>query len=406
MAFSFFKKSPAPQVETRKPVQPARGGTTSRPPQSTPPPSAPLSVSPSVSPSGGLISLDFISRDPLEGARRMGKGELEVQDVSSGLHPVVEEAAMLFANGEDEAALSALERATFDDLGSSAEQVWSMLFDLCHALGRCDAFEAHALAYAERFERSAPTWPASPSRSAANGPPTLTLSGKLSEASRAMIDQFDRLACKTPLLRLDTARVQDVDEEGARMLTEALVKVRRSGHRVAMINATHLRDLLAPRVIPGTAALPEQWLLYLETLQQLGDEAAFEEFAIQYAVTFEQSPPSWDARWVSATLLPCAPEPAKPIGKQAVALQGEITGARQDAFAVLTAGDHPPGVLKVECCDLKRMDFISAGLLFNVITAVQATGRQPRFVEVRPMIAALFVLIGVAAVAEIQQRHF
>ena len=160
-----------------------------------------------------------------------------------------------------------------------------------------------------------------------------------------MIDQFDRLACKTPLLRLDTARVQDVDEEGARMLTEALVKVRRSGHRVAMINATHLRDLLAPRVIPGTAALPEQWLLYLETLQQLGDEAAFEEFAIQYAVTFEQSPPSWDARWVSATLLPCAPEPAKPIGKQAVALQGEITGARQDAFAVLTAGDHPPGVV-------------------------------------------------------------
>jgi anti-anti-sigma regulatory factor len=406
VAFSFFKKSPAPQVETRKPVQPARGGAASRPPQSTTP-SVPPSTSSNASPSDDPISLDFISRDPLEGARRMGKGELEVQDVASGLHPVVEEAAMLFANGEDEGALSALERATFDDLGSSAEQVWAMLFDLCHALGRCDAFEAHALAFAERFERSAPTWPASPSRGAANGPPTLTLSGKLCEASRAMIDQFDRLACKTPLLRLDTARVQDVDEDGARMLTDALVKVRRSGHRVAMINVTSLRDLLAPRVIAGTAALPEQWLLYLETLQQLGDEAAFEEVAIQYAVTFEQSPPSWDARWVAARLLPSVPEPIKPpAGKPAVALQGEIIGARRDAFAVLTAGDHPLGVLKVECCDLKRMDFISAGLLFNVITAMQATGRQPRFVEVRPMIAALFVLIGVASVAEIQQRHF
>ncbi|MCP6646062.1 hypothetical protein NL493_28350, partial [Klebsiella pneumoniae] len=93
--------------------------------------------------------LDFVSRDPLEGARRAGKGELQVQDVSSGLHPVVEEAAMLFANGDDEAALSTLERATFGDLGSSTEQVWAMLFDLCHALGRVDAFEAHALAYAE-----------------------------------------------------------------------------------------------------------------------------------------------------------------------------------------------------------------------------------------------------------------
>lgn len=336
----------------------------------------------------------------------MGKGELEVQDVCAGLHPVVEEAAMMFANGDDEAALASLERATFDDLGNSAEQVWAMLFDLCHALGRCDAFEAHALAYAERFERSAPMWPTSPSRGAAGGPPTLTLSGKLSAASRAMIDQFDRLGCKTPVLRLDVARVQDVDEDGARMLSEALIKVRRSGHGVAMMNAKALRDLLDPRIQPGKAELPAQWLLYLETLQQLGDESAFEEFAIQYAVTFEQSPPSWDARWVSAVLVPPTAPAPQPAAKASVALLGEITGAKQDAFAVLMSGEHPPGVLKVECCDLKRMDFISAGLLFNVITAVQATGRQPRFVEVRPMVAALFVLIGVAAVAEIQQRHF
>ena len=134
MAFSFFKKTPAPQVETRKPVRPtapaAATATASRPPDSMPASDPPSSA--------GLMSLDFVSRDPLEGARRAGKGELQVQDVSSGLHPVVEEAAMLFANGDDEAALSTLERATFGDLGSSTEQVWAMLFDLCHALGRVD----------------------------------------------------------------------------------------------------------------------------------------------------------------------------------------------------------------------------------------------------------------------------
>jgi ABC-type transporter Mla MlaB component len=402
VAFSFFKKSPAPQVETRKPARPAAGGNAG----AGQPRSAPPSVASGQPSSGGLISLDFISRDPLQGARRTGKGELEVQDVSAGLHPVVEEAAMLFANNEDETALASLERATFDDLGSSAEQVWAMLFDLCHALGRSDAFEAHALAYAERFERSAPTWPASPAKSTPNGPPTLTLSGKLSEASRPMIDQLDRLGCKTRLLRLDVGRLQDADEDGARMLTDALVKIRRGGHAVAMLNAMLLRDLLAPRITPASAAQPAQWLLYLEALQQLGDEAAFEEYAIQYAVTFEQSPPSWDARWVSETLLPAAPEAEAPADTSPIALTGEITGAKQDAFGVLTSGHHPPGVLKVECRDLKRMDFISAGLLFNVITAMQATGCQPRFIDVRPMVAALFVLIGIAAVAEIQQRRF
>jgi anti-anti-sigma regulatory factor len=402
VAFSFFKKTPAPQVETRKPVRPtapaAATATASRPPDSVPASEPPSSA--------GLISLDFVSRDPLEGARRAGKGELQVQDVSSGLHPVVEEAAMLFANGDDEAALSTLERATFGDLGSSTEQVWAMLFDLCHALGRVDAFEAHALAYAERFERSAPAWPASSSRGATSGPPTLTLAGKLTAASRASIEQIDRLCSKAHVVRLDVARLRDVDEDGARMLLDALVALRRRGHGVAMLSATVLRDLLAPRIVPGKAEGPAQWLLYLEALQQLGDEANFEEFAIQYAVTFELSPPSWDARWVSSVLAPVTAEPAPVETNARIALRGEIIGARQDAFAMLQAADLPQGVMKVDCSELRRMDFISAGLLFNVITAVQATGRQPRLVDVRPMVAALLLLIGVAAVAEIQQRRF
>jgi anti-anti-sigma regulatory factor len=398
VAFSFFKKSSAPQVETRKPAQPAGGAH------------APVSRPSSAPPSDGLISLDLISRDPLDGARRMGKGELEVQDVSAGLHPVIEEAAMLFANSDDEAAMRLLERATFDDLGNSTEQVWAMLFDLCHALGRSDAFEAHALAFAERFERSAPAWPASSGNGATSGPPTLTLSGKLCAGSRAVIDQFDRLGCKTPVLRLDVGRMQDVDDDGAGMLLEALVKVRRHGRCVAMINAEHLRNLLAPRVAPGEARGAPQWQLYLEALQQLGDEAVFEDVAIQYAVTFEQSPPSWEGNRVAAVVAPVAVPPASAAkaspGRAKVALSGEIIGAKQDAFAILTSGDHPQGVIKVDCSDLRRMDFISAGLLFNVITAVQATGRQPRLVEVRPMVAALLLLIGVAAVAEIQQRRF
>lgn len=402
VAFSFFKKAPAPQAEARKPARPAT-------PAAIPSAPAPDGVAAAPAPvpvSAGLISLDFVSRDPLDGARRAGMGELQVQDVSSGLHPVVEEAAMLFANGDDEAALSVLERATFDDLGGSAEQIWAMLFDLCHALGRVDAFEAHALAYAERFERSAPTWPASSARGTHAGPPTLTLSGKLTVASRPTLEQIERMCAKAGVVRLEVARLQDVDEEGARLLLDELVVLRRCGHGVAMLNAAVLRDLLAPRVVPGEAKGSSQWLLYLEALQQLGDEANFEEFAIQYAVTFEQSPPSWDARWVSATLAPAAVEPARAEAGGRVSLRGEIVGARQDAFAALQSAELPQGVTKVDCSELCRMDFISAGLLFNVVTAMQATGRQPRLLDVRPMVAALLLLIGVAAVAEIQQRRF
>lgn len=214
------------------------------------------------------------------------------------------------------------------------------------------------------------------------------------------------MCAKVGVVRLEVGRLQDVDEDGARLLLDELVALRRCGKGVAMLNATVLRDLLAPRIVPGEANSPAQWLLYLEALQQLGDEANFEEFAIQYAVTFELSPPSWDGRWVSAMLAPDAAEPERPQHKGQVALRGEIVGARQDAFAALQSAELPQGVTRVDCSELCRMDFISAGLLFNVVTAMQATGRQPRLVDVRPMVAALLLLIGVAAVAEIQQRRF
>lgn len=173
-----------------------------------------------------------------------------------------------------------------------------------------------------------------------------------------------------------------------------------------MLKAEVLRDILAPQVVPGTPEHPALWRLYIEALQQLGDEPNFEEFAIQYAVTFEQSPPSWDARWVASTLLPAEPQTSRDQRATFIALSGEIVGARQDAFSALQSSDLPQGVVKVDCSALCRMDFISAGLLFNVITAMQATGRQPRLVDVRPMVAALLLLLGVAAVAEIQQRRF
>jgi hypothetical protein len=141
-----------------------------------------------------------------------------------------------------------------------------------------------------------------------------------------------------------SSRVQDVDEDGARMLVRGTGQGPAQRTRCCDGQRQALRDLLTPRIMPGKAELPAQWLLYLETLQQLGDEAAFEEFAIQYAVTFEQSPPSWDARWVSAALVPpAAPAPQPKSAKAPVALLGEITGAKQDAFAVLMAGDTPAG---------------------------------------------------------------
>jgi len=39
---------------------------------------------------------------------------------------------------------------------------------------------------------------------------------------------------------------------------------------------------------------PQAWLMLLDLYQHLGMRAEFEEAAVNYAVTFEISPPSWE----------------------------------------------------------------------------------------------------------------
>ena len=50
--------------------------------------------------------------------------------------------------------------------------------------------------------------------------------------------------------------------------------------------------LLAPVAATGDRNNEQAWLLLLELYQQLGDQASFDEAAVNYAITFEVSPPS------------------------------------------------------------------------------------------------------------------
>jgi hypothetical protein len=85
-------------------------------------------------------------------------GHFEIRESSATLHPVVEEAAILFANGQDEAALATLEAAaSAGGLGTAADQVWAMLFDLYQIMGNREVFDKRALEYSMKYEKSPPT---------------------------------------------------------------------------------------------------------------------------------------------------------------------------------------------------------------------------------------------------------
>jgi ABC-type transporter Mla MlaB component len=208
-----------------------------------------------------------------------------------------ERAAQLRADGNFEEACRLLEGAVESGVGEAS--AWEQLLDLYQAMGRREAFEACALEFARRFEKSPPPWrgtgaPAVPAAAGAGKSVSVSLSGTLNARVQGPLQQVLRVCTRNPV-RLDLSRIADADDQGCALLLDALGTCRRCTRVCPLAGAAHFAEVLAARVQPGERANEHIWLLLLEMYQRLGREAEFEEAALNYAITFELSPPSWDA---------------------------------------------------------------------------------------------------------------
>ncbi|MEO8410733.1 MAG: hypothetical protein ABI478_09210, partial [Propionivibrio sp.] len=132
-----------------------------------------------------------------------------------------EEAAVLFANAQDDAAQAALEDAVRAHRGGPGERLWFMLFDLYRVTGKKADFDTLGIDYAKTFEKSPPGWrdksKAKPKiREAAAG--NVLFSGELIGDNDAAFDAIRRSLAKNSRLRLDMSRIKRLDEGGCSRL--------------------------------------------------------------------------------------------------------------------------------------------------------------------------------------------
>jgi ABC-type transporter Mla MlaB component len=179
-----------------------------------------------------------------------------------------------------------------------------------------------------------------------------------------------------------------------------LQQARKAKRDVELLGRDTLGTLVEASVESGRAADKECWLLLLELCQLQGQYEAFEEVAINYAVTFEVSPPSWEVNRVAA------PEPVLQMARSsgssdsldAYVMHGDIKASR---FGDLPAHAEVHDPVLIECAQLTRMDFISAGALLNVLTTIRRSGKQIVFRHPNHLVAELFGIVGLKAVATI-----
>lgn len=399
MVFSFFKKKGDNEA---KPA----GLEVKRPQGATPPPEAAASAK----------SPERAAATPQEasgGVDLLDTSDFRVPDLAPEEVSVLEEVAVLFANEQIDAAAALLESQVLGETRTD-EELWLMLFELYHLKGDRAAFDDLALKFVVAFERSAPIWSATPAP-ADTAPSKQTavcmLPAALTEASaNASLEQLRDQCTKMPTARFDASRLREIDAAGAVALANLLKGLRKGKTAIEWVALPPLIGLLQGRVEAGRAEAVDQpyWTLMLECLQWGGDESAFEAAAIDYAVTYEESPPSWEpprvAPKVSAAKPDVAAENSAANGADSFELPRVITAANDSELDPLLAYGAARQNVIVECNSLERLDFVAGGRLLNLLVQLQQQGKVVHLKRVSHLVAALMRVLGIHEFARISYR--
>ena len=203
----------------------------------------------------------------------------------------------------------------------------------------------------------------------------------------------DALKTKLPL-RVDCSKLLGCDDEIAGRLAELLMSARRQGALIVLEQIEGIIPRLQGRVTVGEATNTRTWLLLLELLQRYGTQEEFELCAIDFAVTFERSPPSWEA--VPLPKLPATKKTAS--ADQAHYLSGEIKGNRfEDLAAVINEEDH----IILDFSAVRSLDFVSAGQLVNRLSKIKDSGRDVIIRSPNHLVAELMAVVGLNKFARI-----
>ncbi len=333
-------------------------------------------------------------------------------------NPVLEEAAILYANGQDLPAVAVLAGAVASD---RSPDTWLMLLELYQSLGKRTEFENLAIDFAVRFETSAPAWSDAQARkprvtAAAPAPrAAIVFRGALDARIVPQLEQLKKLAQRNPVLHLEFEHVDTVDAAGADLILRVFAAFQKSNHEVAISGASQLAERLRAAIEVGRRDPSNAvWMLLLEIYRILGRQAAFEETSIDYCVTFEVSPPSWEpaspkyvvedrATALTPVVVP-VPDVEVALGLDAVALSGELVGKSDADLQRLTLFATTHEHIVVDCARLVRVDFTAAGLLLNWAVGMRGSRKAIEFINVGPLVAALFVVMGLHEVVPIERR--
>lgn len=332
----------------------------------------------------------------------LGMG-IVVEEASGAPQSAVDEAAILYASGQAESA----ERTLKSILDANDRRAWLMLFDLYRIQGREKDFEQQALDYALRFETSPPLWPQVGEGGAESAVPQasaqLELPGLLNQDAAQKLGGGLAECDLQAVVRIDFSRIEMVDETGAADCTRLLEKARKDKRKLQVVGVERLIALLQD-LNRATHSRPVHWLLLMELYQVLGNQDEFENCAVDYAVRFEVSPPSWVAVQ-AAEVVQAAPVATPEPEGDALSLKGEITPANDAAIQQLSQYAASHSEVQIDLAQVTRVDYASVSQFISVLMQCLGSGKTVTLRGHNALIHELFRVMGIDQLAQLIPHH-
>lgn len=333
--------------------------------------------------------------------REMGGGSGIVVEESSGApQSLVDEAAILYASGQSDMA----ERLLKDVVATDDRRAWHMLFDLYAIQNREKEFEQLALEYAMRFETSPPVWQKiggnSSLKAQQSQTASLELPGLLDKKATATLRESIAATDKKAAVRIDFSRIEMVDESGAEECTQILSAARKAKRKLQVSGVDRLTALLQD-LNRATHSRAVHWLLLLELYQTLGRQEDFEDLAVDYAVRFEVSPPSWSEVQAAEVIQLAPTEPRD----DALQLKGEITPGNADAMQQFSSYAATHNEVLVDLTQITRVDYGSISQFISVLMQCLGSGKPITLRGHNALVHELFRVMGIDQLAQLVPRH-
>lgn len=348
---------------------------------------------------------------------------IEVKEVT--MAPAVEEAAILYANGQLDQAINVLLSAfnNKQDLGNSEFNAYRILFDLLRYKGDAVTFEHYATEFAIKFEKSPPDWELpqliETKTVSLDNVPILDLGEILDASIVPILEQLKVIALHHKHIKINVGNVSNInytDGFGCELLMRVLNAFENTDYQLELVGIQHLFEKLNLFIQNKQLTVSGHvWLLYLEILRIQNQQTLFEEVALKFSTQYELSPPSWRSPTQQLIQSKSSKEDSQ-INTNAtersgnIQLSGEIRvdGSAMNGDALINHianGLHNNQTVVCDCRHLILIEFEVVGRLLTALTAWSSELKMVEFKHLSNPIATLFVILGIQHLAVVERRR-